>query len=1330
MKKILLACLMALPLVAISQTVVINEINCDNPGGPDTQEFVELYGSPGFALDSLVFVYFDGQSGVSYSALDLDGYMLDENGFFVIGNANTANVDLIIGNATMQNGQDAVAIYHADATDFPDGTTPLTTDLIEAAVYGTGDQTATNLITGLGLDVIIPGYAQLDETVQQTGQDNSLSRIPDGGDAFVNTSFILQGVTPGTWNVPQCLGGEIAFSDLTSSVSLCDNESGITLEFAVDGSAYGDSIFYVLTDGSDQILEVLAGSTYQVNNMLAGTYFIYGVAYNDSILESSLTVGAPVAGISSTSCVSLSANALEIVINSCSGCLGGEMSDSNGSDVYAGCALQSSTIDFVNTSTSLEASYIYIIADANDLIVTTSTGTVDVGTLPAGSFVVYGASYVGTIDPASVMEGMPASGVTSSVCIDYALNTYTITLYDCVLVDPCTELFFSEYLEGNNGSKALEIFNPSSNTIDLSSYSVLQYSNGSLTATDTLYLTGSLAPYEVYIIANPGGGGGPGGGAADAEVLAAADVIDVIANFSGNDAVVLRNDSVIIDVIGVVGENPGNQSGWPVGNGSTRNTNLVRQAQVQSPTNIWAISETQWNVFDAADYSHLGYHLFDPCGSLVIAGIVTEDLSVDENIGTVSFNVLYENVTNTSTIDILLTGTVNGSDYVLTAPTQITTAAGEAVVAFSFDIIDDLDLENDETINFTLSSSEDIYWIDQAITITILANDLNCDGGNIQLVNGNGPVVQCSDLPNTAVDVANNTSMPAADYIYVVTNVNDGIMFIAPTSPIDMDALGEGIFHIYGLSFTGTLDATTTESNDLVQDILSDTCSSLSANFITVIRSACIITGCDGAEVSLSDGSTIMTICSDDISDSWELATTTASIDANYTYVVANDNDLIVQLISSPFDFNTLSVGNYHVYGLSYLGELDATTTEVGLAVTGISSSDCTELSANNIQINVADCSAVPSCTFLFFSEVVEDTQSNKALELYNPTDSDIDLSAYTIQQYQDGANAPTATLTLSGTLASHEVYVVLSNGNGQTQADALLIAAADMQDAVASFTGNDAFELLYQGSVVDRIGVVGENPGNFGWDAGNFSTSNQVLVRRPEVIAGNPDWTITSGQWIGYPQADFSHIGAHEALSCTTPTTPMAGFELASLSVDETVGTITVNVIGSDVSADITLIMSVSGTAANSVDYNAVFPVVITFPAGTSTQSFDISVINDLLLEGDETIVLSLTSSSVFTWTNQEMTITISDPVGIEEFNISNVNIFPNPASDLLQVSSDDIIDEYHVFHADGQLVYSGNANGSKAVRIDTATLSQGYYYITVKTTRSVSRKAFNIVK
>jgi hypothetical protein len=128
--------------------VVINELNADNPGGIDTQEYIELYGPANLSLDSLVMVFYDGATGVSYQAFDLDGYSLDAQGFFVMGNANTTNVDLVFTNSILQNGGDAIALYVADAVDFPNGAAPTAVAMVDAQVYGTADATATNLITG------------------------------------------------------------------------------------------------------------------------------------------------------------------------------------------------------------------------------------------------------------------------------------------------------------------------------------------------------------------------------------------------------------------------------------------------------------------------------------------------------------------------------------------------------------------------------------------------------------------------------------------------------------------------------------------------------------------------------------------------------------------------------------------------------------------------------------------------------------------------------------------------------------------------------------------------------------------------------------------------------------------------------------------------------------------------------------------------------------------------------------------------------------------------------------------------------------------------------
>lgn len=49
----------------------------------------------------------------------------------------------------------------------------------------------------------------------------------------------------------------------------------------------------------------------------------------------------------------------------------------------------------------------------------------------------------------------------------------------------CSELFFSEYVEGYSNNKALEIYNPTQSAVNLSDYSIARFSNGSTSAGDT-----------------------------------------------------------------------------------------------------------------------------------------------------------------------------------------------------------------------------------------------------------------------------------------------------------------------------------------------------------------------------------------------------------------------------------------------------------------------------------------------------------------------------------------------------------------------------------------------------------------------------------------------------------------------------------------------------------------------------------------------------------------------------------------------------------------------------------------------------------------------------
>ncbi|HCB18134.1 MAG TPA: hypothetical protein DEP76_13915, partial [Alteromonas sp.] len=64
----------------------------------------------------------------------------------------------------------------------------------------------------------------------------------------------------------------------------------------------------------------------------------------------------------------------------------------------------------------------------------------------------------------------------------------------------------------------------------------------------------------------------------------------------------------------------------------------------------------------------------------------------------------------------------------------------------------------------------------------------------------------------------------------------------------------------------------------------------------------------------------------------------------------------------------------------------------------------------------------------LFISEYIEGSSNNKAIEIYNPTDTAIDLTGYRLEIYSNGGTSAGTTIALSGMLASGDVYVVADN--------------------------------------------------------------------------------------------------------------------------------------------------------------------------------------------------------------------------------------------------------------------------------------------------------------
>ncbi len=188
----------------------------------------------------------------------------------------------------------------------------------------------------------------------------------------------------------------------------------------------------------------------------------------------------------------------------------------------------------------------------------------------------------------------------------------------------------------------------------------------------------------------------------------------------------------------------------------------------------------------------------------------------------------------------------------------------------------------------------------------------------------------------------------------------------------------------------------------------------------------------------------------------------------------------------------------------------------------------------------------------LVFSEYIEGSSYNKALEIYNGTGAEVDLSNYVILQAANGGPYDEYTYWMSGTLANDEV-IVFAHGSAAPE----ILEQADIIDNyVCNFNGDDFRGLgkideegLYpvlgpdgvttvNMSIVDMIGTYPDDPGT-GWAIAGIAnaTLDHTIVRKPDVyegIHGNDEWPMAAGtnaddsQWIVYDINTFDYLGFH----------------------------------------------------------------------------------------------------------------------------------------------------------------------------------------------------------
>jgi chitodextrinase len=232
---------------------------------------------------------------------------------------------------------------------------------------------------------------------------------------------------------------------------------------------------------------------------------------------------------------------------------------------------------------------------------------------------------------------------------------------------------------------------------------------------------------------------------------------------------------------------------------------------------------------------------------------------------------------------------------------------------------------------------------------------------------------------------------------------------------------------------------------------------------------------------------------------------------------------------------DNVGVTAYDVYQGATLKATVATTT---YAVTGLTASTAYtfsvkakdaagNVSASSNVVNVTTIAGGSTATDLLFSEYIEGSSNNKALEISNATGSAINMSIYSIKKQTNGAGAWSTGLALTGTLNNGSKFTIVNSlialGCYSTGSANLSTSAAEM-----AFNGNDAIGLFKNGVLIDVIGTFNGGTADFAAD---------VTLRRKSTVTSPTTTFNIATQWDSYAVDTCNNLGSRITTKSTKTT-------------------------------------------------------------------------------------------------------------------------------------------------------------------------------------------------
>ena len=374
-----------------------------------------------------------------------------------------------------------------------------------------------------------------------------------------------------------------------------------------------------------------------------------------------------------------------------------------------------------------------------------------------------------------------------------------------------SELYFSEYVEGSSNNKALEIYNPTSETVDLSQYGIaININGGSWKNPDPL--TGMLNPGDVYVIIHPG---------FNFSLIDSAAVVDTIwgifaTNHNGNDGRALAKliegswdenfTSSFIDVIGYNDGDPGD--GWDVAGvtTATKDHTLIRKAAISIGNTDFTESagtsteDSEWRVFDQDFFTNLGYATPNASRETNILGFILKD-TLGNNI---TDNTIIDTLAYSVDVEILF-GYGSVADSLVP---EITLSEGATSYPASGDTVDFT-----LPATFTVTAEDKLITQEWTVTVTLAAaKSTETDILVFTLDNQIGDAVIDTVTHTVSIEVEYLTDLTALTPVIEISSYAK----IAPLSGVTQDFTDPVIYTITAEDGTTIQEWTITISEEII----------------------------------------------------------------------------------------------------------------------------------------------------------------------------------------------------------------------------------------------------------------------------------------------------------------------------------------------------------------------------------------------------------------------------------------------------------------------------------------------------------------------------------